>query len=85
MAMRSVVWRGGLCGLVECSLRSSAYSLRYLSDDRGRIFSEEERAKETVFIKKMEKERLEKQKKMAELEKAVKEKSVKPEGDNNKS
>ena len=81
--MRSAVSRGGLYRLMEGNLRSSANSLRYFSDDKGRIFSEEERAKETVYIKKMEKERLEKQKKAAE--KSDKEKSDKAAGDDNKS
>lgn len=50
MAMRSVISRGGLFGLMEGNWRSSASSLRYFSDGSGRVLSEEERAKETVFI-----------------------------------
>lgn len=48
--MRSVLSRGGLFGLLESNLRSSASSLRYLSGD-GRILNEEERAQENVYIK----------------------------------
>lgn len=50
MAMRSVVSRGGLCRLMDGNWLSSASSLRYFSDDKGRILSQEERAKETVYI-----------------------------------
>lgn len=49
MAMRSVLSRGRLFGLMEGNLRSSASSLRCMSD--GRILGEEERAQETVYIK----------------------------------
>lgn len=49
MAMRSVVSRGGLGRLMEINWRTSASGLRYLSDS-GRVLSEEERAKETVYI-----------------------------------
>lgn len=45
--MRFVVSRSGL---MEANLRSSSYSLRYFSDGKGRVLSEEERAKETVYI-----------------------------------
>ncbi|KAG8390804.1 hypothetical protein BUALT_Bualt01G0121700 [Buddleja alternifolia] len=48
MSMRFVVLR--LSRLMEGKWRSSASSLRYFSDDKGRILSEEERAKETVYI-----------------------------------
>ncbi|XP_066326849.1 ATPase inhibitor, mitochondrial-like [Miscanthus floridulus] len=44
--------------------------LRLLSDGKGRVLSEEERAKESVYIQKMEKERLEKLKKRLEQEKS---------------
>ncbi|PIN14962.1 hypothetical protein CDL12_12406 [Handroanthus impetiginosus] len=74
MAMRSVVSRNGLCRLMEGKWRSSASSLRYFSDGKDRVLGEEERAKETVYIQKMERERLEKLKKKAEQEKAEKEK-----------
>ncbi|GKV39742.1 hypothetical protein SLEP1_g47468 [Rubroshorea leprosula] len=55
-------------------MESTRGSTRYFSDGKGRVLSEEERAKETVFIQKMERERLEKQKKHAEKEKLEKEK-----------
>ncbi|KAJ3675110.1 hypothetical protein LUZ60_004152 [Juncus effusus] len=48
---------------------------RYFSDGKGRILSEEERAKETVYIQKMERERSEKLRKKAEKEKAEAEKA----------
>ncbi|CAI9091380.1 OLC1v1026401C2 [Oldenlandia corymbosa var. corymbosa] len=79
MAMRSVVSRGGLGRLMEGNgMRSSTISgLRYFSDDKGRVLSEEERAKENVYIQKWERERLEKQKLKAEKEKAEHDKSDK--------
>ncbi|KAG8087632.1 hypothetical protein GUJ93_ZPchr0010g11044 [Zizania palustris] len=43
---------------------------RLMSDGKGRVLSEEERAKESVYIQKMEKERQEKLKKKLEQEKA---------------
>lgn len=49
MAMRSVVSRGGLGRLMEGTGRRVA-GLRYFSDDKGRILSEEERAKENVYV-----------------------------------
>ncbi|GLT57036.1 hypothetical protein SLA2020_300390 [Shorea laevis] len=55
-------------------MESSRGSTRCFSDGKGRVLSEEERAKETVYIQKMERERLEKQKKQAEKEKLEKEK-----------
>ena len=63
-------------------------SRRLLSDGKGRVLSEEERAKETVYIQKMERERQEKLKKKLEQEKADAEKAKpaadgkKPEGSN---
>ncbi|KAG7554114.1 Mitochondrial ATPase inhibitor [Arabidopsis suecica] len=44
------------------STRGSA--IRCFSDDKGRVLSEEEHAKESMYIKKMEKEILEKKKKL---------------------
>ncbi|KAL8538931.1 hypothetical protein ACS0TY_000795 [Phlomoides rotata] len=82
MAMRSVLSRGGLFGLMEGNLRSSASSLRYMSD--GRILNEEERARETVYIKKMEREKQEKLKKKLEQEKTEKEKAEKAGEDSSK-
>ncbi|GAB2276893.1 hypothetical protein Dimus_011604 [Dionaea muscipula] len=55
--------------------RSSTILPRYFSEDgKGRVFSEEERAAETIYIQKMERERLEKAKLKADQEKAEKEK-----------
>ncbi|KAG1369703.1 putative 40S ribosomal protein S25 [Cocos nucifera] len=48
---------------------------RYFSDSTGRILSEEERAKENVYIQKMERERLEKLRRKQEKERAEAEKS----------
>ncbi|KAJ7970595.1 F1F0-ATPase inhibitor protein [Quillaja saponaria] len=70
MAMRSVLRRVSLTR----SMDSTRGATRYFSDGKGRILSEEERAAETVYIQKMERERLEKQKKQAEKEKAEKDK-----------
>lgn len=84
MALRSVVSLTGLRRLTDGSSpvgRSSAMSLRCFSDGSGRVLSEEERAKETVYIQKMEKERLEKKKKAEEKAKAEGEKSGKSKED----
>ncbi|EES15175.1 hypothetical protein BDA96_07G180200 [Sorghum bicolor] len=51
------------------SAAATGGGLRLLSDGKGRVLSEEERAKETVYIQKMEKERQEKLKKQLEQEK----------------
>ncbi|OIT22707.1 PREDICTED: uncharacterized protein At2g27730, mitochondrial-like [Nicotiana attenuata] len=80
MAMKSVVSRCGLRRLMESSSvaqRSSISGLRYFSDGKGRVLGEEERAQETIYIQKMERERLEKAKQKAEREKAEKEKADK--------
>ncbi|PNT68573.1 hypothetical protein BRADI_3g42869v3 [Brachypodium distachyon] len=60
-------------------LRSAAApaAVRAFSDGKGRVLSEEERAKESVYIQKMERERLEKLKKKQEQEKADAEKAGK--------
>ncbi|KAL1549670.1 hypothetical protein AAHA92_17745 [Salvia divinorum] len=84
MALRSLASRAGLTGIMEGNFRSSSYNLRYFSDGKGRDLSEEERAKETVYIQKMERERLEKLKKKADLEKADKDKSDKAAEDTDK-
>lgn len=49
-AMRSVVSRIGVRLLTEGNWRSSASGLRHSSDGSGRVLSEEERAKETVYV-----------------------------------
>ncbi|CAA3007915.1 uncharacterized transmembrane DDB_G0293028 isoform X1 [Olea europaea subsp. europaea] len=78
-AMRSVVSRIGVRLLTEGNWRSSALGLRHSSDGSGRVLSEEERAKETVYVQKMERERAEKMKKKMEQEKADNDKSDKAE------
>ncbi|KAF7811541.1 beta-mannosyltransferase 4-like [Senna tora] len=70
MAMRSVLSRGSVTRSMESSRGAMS---RYFSD-KGRVLSEEEQAKENVYIKKWERERLEKQKEKAEKEKVEKEK-----------
>ncbi|OMO54961.1 ATPase inhibitor, IATP, mitochondria [Corchorus capsularis] len=75
MAMRSALSLSRLTTATRYrSMGSTRGAIRYMSDGKGRVLSEEERAKETVFIQKMERERLEKLKKKAEKEKAEKEK-----------
>nr|GMC63634.1 putative uncharacterized transmembrane protein DDB_G0293028 isoform X2 [Ipomoea batatas] len=60
MSMRSLALRTGLRGLMEGTPsgagRSSVSGLRYFSDSTGRILSEEERAKENVYIQIAEEE-----------------------------
>uniref|UniRef100_A0A803N8C0 ATPase inhibitor n=1 Tax=Chenopodium quinoa TaxID=63459 RepID=A0A803N8C0_CHEQI len=75
MAMRSAATgasRSSLHRIMDGAARRSSLFARFSSD--GRVLSEEERAKETVYIQKMERERLEKLKKKQEKEKAEKEK-----------
>ncbi|KGN46045.1 uncharacterized protein At2g27730, mitochondrial [Cucumis sativus] len=69
MAMRSVLTRSSLT-----TSTARAGGFRFLSDGKGRVLSEEERAAENVYIQKMERERLEKLRLKAEKEKAQKEK-----------
>ncbi|XP_027934730.1 uncharacterized protein At2g27730, mitochondrial [Vigna unguiculata] len=59
MAMRSWVSRGSITRAMDSTNRG-AFS-RFFSD-KGRVLSEEEQAKENVYIQKWERERLEKQK-----------------------
>ncbi|CAH8306848.1 unnamed protein product [Eruca vesicaria subsp. sativa] len=56
----------------------SVGSVRRFSDDKGRVLSDEERAKETIYIQKMEKEILERKKKL-EQQKPDSDKAKKPE------
>ncbi|CAM8955065.1 unnamed protein product [Rhodiola kirilowii] len=71
MATRSVAVRALTARRLMDSTRGAApAAARCFSD--GRILSEEERAKETVYIQKMERERLEKLKKKLEKELAEK-------------
>ncbi|CAL5000323.1 unnamed protein product [Urochloa decumbens] len=84
MAMRSALTS------LPARLRAAAAAggRRLLSDGKGRVLSEEERAKESVYIQKMERERQEKLKKKIEQEKADADKTKpadadkKPEGSN---
>lgn len=50
MALTSLASRAGLIRIMEGNLASSTSTLRYFSDGKGRVLSEEERAKETVYI-----------------------------------
>ncbi|KAI4973238.1 uncharacterized protein At2g27730, mitochondrial [Hordeum vulgare subsp. vulgare] len=82
------------CALTSLSARLQSPAVvasgtrRLLSDGKGRVLSEEERAKENVYIQKMERERQEKLKKKLEQEKGEAEKAKsgadgkKPEGTN---
>ncbi|XP_040993717.1 uncharacterized protein At2g27730, mitochondrial-like [Juglans microcarpa x Juglans regia] len=70
MAMRSVLSR--VSASVSRSMELTRGTTRYFSDGKGRVLGEEERAAENVYIKKMEKERLEKLKQKTEKEKAEK-------------
>ncbi|MED6193977.1 hypothetical protein PIB30_024155 [Stylosanthes scabra] len=81
MKMRSALLTRGLVNRSMDSTSRGAFSRFY--SDKGRVLSEEEQAKENVYIQKWERERLEKQKQQAEKEKAVKDKDAsdkKPEG-----
>ncbi|KAK1421188.1 hypothetical protein QVD17_23350 [Tagetes erecta] len=75
MAMRSTINSRSL-SLVP----NSRSAFRFLSD-QGRVLDDEERARENLYVKKMEKEKLEKQKqKLEEKEKTDKEKTEKKRG-----
>ncbi|KAM5551104.1 uncharacterized protein ABKV19_026102 [Rosa sericea] len=77
MAMRSVQSRVVLTrALLTRSMESSRGATRYFSDGKGKVLSEEERAAENVYIKKMERERLEKLKQKAAKESAENEKVI---------
>ncbi|KAL2324044.1 hypothetical protein Fmac_023102 [Flemingia macrophylla] len=80
MRVRSSVNRGSLSCVMDSTNRG-AFS-RFWSD-KGRVLSEEEQAKENVYIQKWERERLEKQKEQAAKNKSDKDKDPahkKPEG-----
>lgn len=51
MAMRSMVSRIPLVRLMEVTRQSPTSALRYLSSGSGRLFDEEERAAENIYIK----------------------------------
>ncbi|XP_010543614.1 PREDICTED: uncharacterized protein At2g27730, mitochondrial [Tarenaya hassleriana] len=83
MATRSALTRLGLTRSVEASqigltrsLDSARAATRCFSDDKGRVLSEEERAKENIYIQKMERERLEKLKKKIDTGKPENEKGT---------
>ncbi|WVY97037.1 hypothetical protein V8G54_029188 [Vigna mungo] len=73
MAMRSWVSRGSVTRVMDSTNRG-AFS-RFFSD-KGRVLSEEEQAKENVYIQKWERERLEKQKLQAGKVRAEKDKNA---------
>ncbi|OAY73814.1 hypothetical protein ACMD2_20229 [Ananas comosus] len=68
-------------GAVKTNSMMGRGTPRYFSDEKGRILSEEERAKETVYIQKMERERMEKIRRKEEKEKAEAEKKAKGGGE----
>ncbi|KAK7357831.1 hypothetical protein VNO80_17128 [Phaseolus coccineus] len=72
MALRSLVSRGSVTRVMDSTNRG-AFS-RFFSD-KGRVLSEEEQAKENVYIQKWERERLEKQKLQAGKVRAEKDKN----------
>ncbi|KAK7269714.1 hypothetical protein RIF29_22448 [Crotalaria pallida] len=85
MAMRSVLLL--LSRRVSRSMDSTSRGAmsRFYSSDKGRVLSEEEQAKENVYIQKWERERLEKLKQQADKVKSEKDKDAadkKPEGVN---
>ncbi|CAO2190288.1 unnamed protein product, partial [Urochloa humidicola] len=88
MAMRSALTSLPACLRVPSAAAAAAGGRRPLSDGKGRVLSEEERAKEGVYIQKMERERQEKLKKKLEHEKTDADKTKpadsdkKPEGSN---
>ncbi|XP_014512735.1 uncharacterized protein At2g27730, mitochondrial [Vigna radiata var. radiata] len=73
MAMRSWVSRASVTRVMDSTNRG-AFS-RFFSD-KGRVLSEEEQAKENVYIQKWERERLEKQKLQAGKVRAEKDKNA---------
>ncbi|CAA7033905.1 unnamed protein product [Microthlaspi erraticum] len=89
-AVRSAITRLGLArSLGESQIGVSrpvestrGAAIRCFSDDKGRVLSEEERAKERMYIQKMEQEIQEKKKKLAEQKPANEKGSAgkKPEG-----
>ncbi|KAJ6798222.1 Uncharacterized protein M6B38_214050 [Iris pallida] len=76
MATRSVIPRSGLYYQSVIRMDQGRGAYRYFSEDKGRIFREEERAKEAVYIQKMERERMEKLRKKMEKEKAEADKAA---------
>ncbi|MQL96456.1 hypothetical protein Taro_029145 [Colocasia esculenta] len=75
MAMRSAIARVFRCSSSSSPAPAPAVR-RWLSDGRGKVLNEEEKAKENVYIQKMEREKMERLKKKAEKEKEEAEKSA---------
>ncbi|CAM0911623.1 unnamed protein product [Alopecurus aequalis] len=73
MAMRCALT--SLTARIRSPAAVASGTRRLLSDGKGRVLSEEERAKENVYIQKMEREKLEKLKNKQEKEKAEAEKA----------
>ncbi|CAO2169985.1 unnamed protein product [Urochloa humidicola] len=90
MAMRSALTYlpARLCAPSAPAAAAAHGGRRLLSDGKGRVLNEEERAKESIYIQKMERERQEKLKKKLEQEKTDADKTKpadadkKPEGSN---
>ncbi|XP_061363965.1 uncharacterized protein LOC133307471 [Gastrolobium bilobum] len=81
MAMRSVLSRGLVTRSMDSTTRG-AFTRFY--SEKGRVLSEEEQAKENVYIQKWEREKLEKQKQDSDKARAEKAKDTadkKPEGE----
>ncbi|XP_019427681.1 PREDICTED: uncharacterized protein LOC109335892 [Lupinus angustifolius] len=76
MAMRSVLVLS--VGVIRRSMDSTSRGAmsRFYSSDKGRVLSEEEQAKENVYIQKWERERLEKQKQQGDKVKSEKDKDI---------
>ncbi|BAF24412.1 uncharacterized LOC4346312 isoform 1 [Oryza sativa Japonica Group] len=70
MAMRSALTSLPLRLRSPAPVAAACGGMRLMSDGKGRVLSEEERAKENVYVQKMERERMEKRKKKLEKEKA---------------
>ncbi|KAK2458857.1 copper ion binding protein [Trifolium repens] len=73
MAMRSALSRGIVTRSMDSTSRGAF--TRFFSD-KGRVLSEEEQAKENVYIQKWEREKLEKQKQEASKARAEKHKDA---------
>ncbi|KAI3994511.1 hypothetical protein MKX01_012768 [Papaver californicum] len=73
MVMRAAVKKISPTRLMEGTRR---FAPRYFSDGSGRILGDEERAAETIWIKKMEREKLEKMKQKLDKEIAEAEKKA---------
>ncbi|KAL2943118.1 hypothetical protein RDABS01_031466 [Bienertia sinuspersici] len=82
MAMRSVVCRSSLLSSMKGVASRISFFSRYSTDSKGggRVLSEEERARENVYIQKLEREKLEKiKKKLGYVEKENENENENPE------